>query len=53
MQLQTLGAQAVLCVSPAVGDTVFFSTGDTDGKLAYPKRHRPGNWKSRPVKISY
>ena len=34
MQLQTLGALAVLCVSPALADTVFFSTGTPDGSMA-------------------
>lgn len=34
MQLQTLGALAVLCISPALADTVFFSTGTPDGLMA-------------------
>jgi hypothetical protein len=34
MHLRTLGALATLCVSPALADTVFFSTGAPDGKMA-------------------
>ena len=34
MLLRTLGVVAVLSVSPVVADTVFFSTGNPDGKMA-------------------
>lgn len=34
MRLRTLGVLAVLSLSPAVADTVFFSTGNPDGKMA-------------------
>ena len=42
MRLRTLGVLAVLSLSPAVADTVFFSTGTPDGKMAAVSQQASG-----------